>query len=317
MNQLILRRRAMISALAKSPSLVFLEYIQSTGTQWINSGVKDSNPNLTIEVTFSDIGGSGYRYILGCWEGDSINNTVVYINQNGDIGAWVNHPYTDDAMVKGIDLTAKHTVRVDNTGYYLDGELVYNSFPSGIQRTGGDLYIFKRNGAGGTAPQATSIYAKMYRLTITDGSTPVRDYVPAKKNDEVGLYDLVNHVFYGNDGTGNFIAGPAIGYQPVEYLIGDGKQYVNTDYFPNNLSGIYINASTLNTNDSGFVGCRQSVNTDSRWFIGTVYSNRTGIITAYGSFNTYEQSQYRQRVYINTPFEYKLNYMNNRKRICN
>lgn len=40
----------------------------------------------------------------------------------------------------------------------------------------------------------------------------VRNYIPVqrKSDSEVGLYDLANDVFYTNDGTGTFIAGPVV-----------------------------------------------------------------------------------------------------------
>ena len=37
------------------------------------------------------------------------------------------------------------------------------------------------------------------------------DFVPCMKmsNQQAGLFDLVSERFFGNDGTGEFIAGPA------------------------------------------------------------------------------------------------------------
>ena len=49
----------------------------------------------------------------------------------------------------------------------------------------------------------------MYNLKITDGTNVIKNFVPCyRKSDNVaGLYDLVNNVFYTNQGTGNFIVG--------------------------------------------------------------------------------------------------------------
>ena len=40
----------------------------------------------------------------------------------------------------------------------------------------------------------------------------VRNFIPAKRNSDnvLGLYDLVNNVFYTNAGSGTFIAGPEV-----------------------------------------------------------------------------------------------------------
>ena len=49
-------------------------------------------------------------------------------------------------------------------------------------------------------------------LTIWESDTRVRDFIPCKNpSGTVGLYDTVNGTFYGNAGTGTFIAGPGIG----------------------------------------------------------------------------------------------------------
>lgn len=51
--------------------------------------------------------------------------------------------------------------------------------------------------------------ADLYYLKFTKGNTVVRDLIPAKRNsdNEVGLYDLQNDVFYASQGTSSFVAG--------------------------------------------------------------------------------------------------------------
>ena len=187
---------------------VKLKYLESSGTQYLELGVNDSNPNLEIETTFSDIGGSGYRYIIGCWSNDSYQNTVVYINSNSQIGAWVCHSYVSNAMVTS-DVTEKHTVKVNKNAYYLDGNLIISLTPSGIERTGAELYAFKRNGADGISPQATSISGKIYNISFKDNGVLIRNFIPARRNsdNELGMYDLVNNTFLTNAGTGTFTGG--------------------------------------------------------------------------------------------------------------
>jgi hypothetical protein len=62
----------------------------------------------------------------------------------------------------------------------------------------------------GTA-QGRLHYMKLYNK---DGAL-VRDFEPCVCNGEVGLYDKVESIFYGNMGTGNFIAGPALDLIPL------------------------------------------------------------------------------------------------------
>ena len=55
---------------------------------------------------------------------------------------------------------------------------------------------------------------RLYYFKIYDNGTLVRDYVPVKRISDgaIGLYDKVNKLFYGNDGTDSFGAGPEVGY---------------------------------------------------------------------------------------------------------
>lgn len=49
---------------------------------------------------------------------------------------------------------------------------------------------------------------KIWKTTAFEGVPLIRDFIPCKNaSGEVGLWDDVNSVFYGNAGTGAFIAG--------------------------------------------------------------------------------------------------------------
>lgn len=61
-------------------------------------------------------------------------------------------------------------------------------------------------------------HAKMWRCKCVQGGSLIRDFVPAIRNSDgyVGLYDIVNNVFYGNSGSGGFIAGNVSSNQSIE-----------------------------------------------------------------------------------------------------
>lgn len=50
---------------------------------------------------------------------------------------------------------------------------------------------------------------KIKEVKITNGTNVIRNFIPCyrKSDNEVGLYDLVNDVFYTNQGTGSFTYG--------------------------------------------------------------------------------------------------------------
>ena len=54
----------------------------------------------------------------------------------------------------------------------------------------------------------------------------------------IGLFDIVNNVFYGNSGSGSFYSN----YTWLEYLQSSGTQYINTGIIPNNNTRIVVKA---------------------------------------------------------------------------
>jgi len=64
----------------------------------------------------------------------------------------------------------------------------------------------------GNATVQYQTHGRIYDMKIHYNNTPVRNFVPAKRNSDskLGMYDLVSGTFFTNSGTGNFIAGPAV-----------------------------------------------------------------------------------------------------------
>ena len=58
-----------------------------------------------------------------------------------------------------------------------------------------------------TARQLSAV--KIYRFRCEENGVAVRDMYPCKRDsdDVLGMYDVVNDVFYDNDGSGTFTGG--------------------------------------------------------------------------------------------------------------
>lgn len=171
-----------------------VEYIQSTGIQYINTGVY-YNENLEFDITFSDFVSVNPSQLFGT------NKSLFNLERRqASQLTWFSasnkmHCYNE------FNTTDKYRVICNK-----DGMIVNNSFISGQTDSGNiagstDFMIFKgRNG--------NSSY-KLYSLIIKDGGIVIRDYVPCyRESDNVpGLYDVINNVFYINNGEGNFSVG--------------------------------------------------------------------------------------------------------------
>jgi hypothetical protein len=211
----------------------FLEYIESSGTQYIDTGFmpnQDTRVKMDAQVrnlASTNIGafffGSGYpiqqygfeAYIFenvfcGVYNGTQSNGSKTF-----SVGQRVSIDFNKNTC----------NVLVDKTSYY-SKTFTYASFTSSV-----NLCLFQ-------LPRQDKYYGQIYvySCTIYDNGTVIRDYVPCKKKDgTVGLLDLVHYEFYEDTNGGSFIAGPEIDttVNTVDWIESTGTQYIDTGIIPN------------------------------------------------------------------------------------
>ena len=176
-----------------------LEYIQSSGTQYINTGFNpNQNTKIELDVLSAEGTSSNIPYIFGTQ--DSSNNYFV--------ATWV-LGYGNGMVTTGINLYDGkfHVVKVENGALYKDGSIIaqrtVSSFSIGVP-----IFLFAVN----SSRQSTGYGAcKLRSCKIYDNGTLVRDFIPCKNaSGVIGLWDDVNSTFYQNAGSGTFTAGPEI-----------------------------------------------------------------------------------------------------------
>ena len=169
-----------------------LEYIQSSGTQYIDSGYvpnQDTRVYAECVIAISSAYDRTYQFVAqgGNYRTD-YNNNIINITD---------HDYG----------TNKFSVNKDKNVTNLNGAYsvtqTYASFSCP-----GNMYIFATNYNGAVYGWAA---ARLYSMQIYTSGTLVRDFIPCKsKEGVVGLYDTVGGAFYGNAGSGAFLAGPVL-----------------------------------------------------------------------------------------------------------
>lgn len=199
-----------------------VEYIQSSGTQYINTGVIG---RLPVSVSLKMRTGSGMSstdtVMLGMYQADAHATPIYLFN-----GTWyVSVGSTGKASPGGYladntDYEVESTLTTSDYNVTVNGTTVING--SATSSSGGTnvLYLFARNDFG-TATRLASArldYCKLYQNNVL-----VRDFVPCiDSSGKYGLYDKVNAQFYGNAGTGSFTGGAvvewdAISNEQIEY----------------------------------------------------------------------------------------------------
>lgn len=191
-----------------------LEYIQSSGTQYINTGFKP-NQDTKISMT-ADFPPSGNTWLYG-GRASAGSNSLGFLYTSGNKYRF---DYASSLKELTTKPTGKFTIDSDKNKCYINGELAatatYTTFTSPV-----NMYIFGNNNNGSLSGGSS---AKLYNCSIYDNGVLIRSFVPCKNaSGTVGLYDSVNNQFYQNAGTGIFVAGAEV--KGSHKTLIDGTQY--------------------------------------------------------------------------------------------
>ena len=202
-------RRALLESLLLSrlpAEFQEVEYIESSGTQYIDSGYANiSNNQKIIAKFYNNIAGGS---LFGSQQGSNRSGIFWQSVNNLQFGIGLQ---TAGTMIGQCSYQEIHTIEYESSlntySVSIDGTyLKENASYSGSNITGKNIYIFASNYQN----SLENIFkGKVYCFRIYDNSVLVRNFVPCyrKSDNEIGLYDLVNGVFYTNAGTGTFTKG--------------------------------------------------------------------------------------------------------------
>ena len=188
-----------------------LDYIESSGTQYIDTGVS-SFPTQGTRVILDVDWLSGLGCYFGCsrsglrWFVEALQPTKIYSG------------YLDEGKSADIaTVIGRYTVDKNGTSTNVNGVKIQHA--SAGSSTSISICLLACGGSSGVSGIADA--ARIYSCKIYSNSALIRQFVPCKNSSgEVGLYDEVNNVFYGNAGIGVFIAGPEV---PISGSSGGGK----------------------------------------------------------------------------------------------
>lgn len=184
-----------------------LEYIQSSGTQYIDTGFKPNN-NTKVVIDFELTENTGkHQIIFGARSSSSSGQYVLGFTGHRSPAVW-RSDFGNNQVTFSSNLTwsGNHNATKNGNICTLDAESVTNT-ASTFESTA-NLLICAGN-TGGSVDNYTK--AKVYSCKIYDNGTLARDFIPCKNTSAtIGLWDDANSAFYGNAGTGTFTAGPEV-----------------------------------------------------------------------------------------------------------
>ena len=184
-----------VSAKADLSAYTQLEYIQSSGKQYINTGFNPDSNTRVMARTQNDYALDVLNYaICGTRTASKVKEFDLRCSSQFYYGSslvttGVSHSGTIDCN--------KNVLRANGA---LVGTAPVESFECDYP-----LYIFALNSAG-TALSNTMATMRLYELNIFDGGTMVRAFVPVRRKSDsvIGLVDALTGTFYQNLGSGTF-----------------------------------------------------------------------------------------------------------------
>lgn len=175
-----------------------LDYIESSGAQYINTGFKP-NQNTRCVIDIENLSSAQAAFF-----GARVSQTAASFTYFSLTATTGRSDYG----------SSKQSMSFTNTvGRYTVDQNKNVCTANGVTATGtantfqltNNLYLMAVNQADAAIQNAKM---KLYSAKIYDNGTLVRDFIPCKNaGGTLGLWDNVNSVFYANAGTGTFSTG--------------------------------------------------------------------------------------------------------------
>ena len=182
-------------------SFYILDYILSTGTQVIDTGIKFLD-KYSIEFRFKDTTNKGTGWLP--YFGDRNN---IEFQPNDNFNGTINTKLYNVTYGTQMTRNVYHSIKFVGASFY-DNETVKNTYTgTSVTSDPPNLVLFADNPESTTG---SSIY--FYGCIITDGTgKTIRNFIPAKDtNNTACLYDSIHDELYYDVNNTNFTAGSVL-----------------------------------------------------------------------------------------------------------
>lgn len=187
-------------------------YIESSGTQYIDTGFKPdvnikkfkvvANAQVLVSQQYSFIWSLGNTFGTGTYIGygnsTSYVNFCLFVNGVREFQSLVARDL--NRHIFGLEINGNDVKTIiDNS----ENTETYALWSSWLTWYNSNLELF------GLQSDMTRTYCKIYSCKVYENDILVRDFIPCyrKSDGVIGLYDMVNGVFYTNAGAGTFTKG--------------------------------------------------------------------------------------------------------------
>ena len=191
-----------------------VEYIQSSGTQYIDTGISCNN-DTGIEADIQQVSYNTNNWSVwigslkttsdGYWIhlGQASRDRGLRFSWGAGAGTYV---YTN---ISSSDFN-RHKYQIDKGELTIDNITTYTLTNSYEFTTSPSTIVLFADKKGSTITEYSSI--KIFYCKLYDNNVLIKNLIPCYRisDNVIGMYDTVNDVFYTNKGTGTFLKGPNV-----------------------------------------------------------------------------------------------------------
>lgn len=281
-----------------------VEYIEGTGTQYFEIDYIATGDTISqgkYQITNTQSG----KMLFGSRQSSSQN--FYGFNWGGGLPYKYYNSYGSGVLTNVNIDDGVHTFKKDKGYLYRDGVLInstnYKSFT-----TPSKMIVFGASTAGVIGLQSE---ARIFNLQFYDDDVLRIDLIPCyrKLDNEIGMYDLVNGVFYSNEGTGTFLKGENLpdGVDLIDYKI-EGNSVQEADNLYNQMTFVTgqilidgVLSTNANYNVSDFLEVKPNTTYISRML--HEYQTQTGSLISCACYD--ENKNYISNLYQENRMELK------------
>lgn len=178
-----------------------LNYLESTGTQYINTGVNFA-PTMDVDVEFSSQT-TTTKAFFGVWENGAYFEAQTLYSVQASVLYYTSGDYVEFTTSKTFDFI---NLKTDNNNVYVNNTYK-GSITTRTRTTTGKLCIFNTS-AGTSVNLGIGASMQCKKFKILDNGAVICNLIPCLDNNNVPcMYDTVSRQTFYNAGTGDFLYG--------------------------------------------------------------------------------------------------------------
>lgn len=207
--QALTERVAELEAVGELPEgFTRLEYIESSGTQYINMGFKaNENTRIIVDSQLSASASGSWLALVGSRNSQKVNEYSFWWapKTKAIYFGFANVAYQQSTAL----MLERVTIDINKNVLSIMGSTTETVTAANASITSEyNVCLFTIIDGGTALGSSNRFIGKVYSFKAYDNGTLIRDCIPCiNPSGEYGLFDKLNYQFYGNSGTGSFTGG--------------------------------------------------------------------------------------------------------------